>query len=108
MVWLHGGGYCNGSGSSPLYDATNLSERGDIVVVTVNHRLGIMGLLNLAEYGGPEYFGSGCAGILDIVRALEWVRDNVSEFGGDPENVTIFGESGGARKSQRYLLCRLQ
>lgn len=98
MVWLHGGGFSIGSGSWPVYDGTALARRGDVVVVTVNHRLGIFGYLHLREIAGPEFASSGNAGMLDLVAALEWVRDNVIAFGGDPSNVTIFGESGGGVK----------
>lgn len=97
MVWFHGGGYTIGSGSWPLYDGTNLSRRGDVVVVTVNHRLGIFGYLHLAHLDEAER-ASANAGSLDLVASLEWVRDNIARFGGDPGNVTIFGESGGGAK----------
>ena len=97
MVWFHGGGYTLGSGSWPLYDGTNLARKGDVVVVTVNHRLGIFGYLQLAHLD-PAEKAAGNAGTLDLVAALEWVRDNIARFGGDPGNVTIFGESGGGAK----------
>jgi para-nitrobenzyl esterase len=96
MVWLHGGGFANGSGGAAMYDGAALSRRGDVVTVTVNHRLNVFGYLNLAELGGHP--SSGQAGMLDIVQALEWVRDNIAAFGGDAANVTIFGESGGGAK----------
>jgi para-nitrobenzyl esterase len=98
MVWLHGGGFANGAGSEPLYHGAALAKRGDVVVVTLNHRLNAFGYLYLAEIAGEEFAASGMAGILDIVLALQWVRDNIESFGGDPNNVTIFGESGGGRK----------
>ncbi len=98
MVWLHGGGYSIGSGSWPVYDGTALARRGDVVVVTVNHRLGIFGYLHLAEFIGDDFASSSNAGMLDLVAALEWVRDNIAELGGDPANVTLFGESGGGAK----------
>jgi para-nitrobenzyl esterase len=98
MVWFHGGGYGIGSGSWPIYDGARLAPRGDVVVVTVNHRLGPLGYLHLAEYGGPELASSGNAGMLDLVESLRWVRDNIGAFGGDPDNVMIFGESGGGAK----------
>src|SRR5579884_4148422 len=98
MVWYHGGLYTIGSGSWPLYDGAALARRGDVVVVTVNHRLGVLGYLHLAGVGGDEYATSGNAGMLDLVASLEWVRDNIAAFGGDPDNVTIFGESGGGAK----------
>jgi para-nitrobenzyl esterase len=98
MVWLHGGGWTAGSGQEqPAYNGENLSRRGDVVVVSLNHRLNILGYLNLAAYG-EKYADSTNAGVLDLVAALEWVRDNISAFGGDPGNVTIFGQSGGGGK----------
>ena len=97
MVWLHGGGFSTGSGSSNAYDGVRLAKRGDVVVVTVNHRLNIFAHLYLAEYG-EQFADSGNVGILDLVQSLEWVRDNISQFGGDPDNVLIFGESGGGAK----------
>ena len=98
MVWFHGGGFFAGSGHElPAYNGENLSRRGDVVVVTVNNRLGILGYLNLIEYG-KKYADSANVGMLDLVAALEWVRDNISNFGGDPGNVTIFGQSGGASR----------
>ena len=99
MVWLHGGGYVTGSGSSNGYDGSRLAERGDVVVVTLNHRLNALGYSYLGELtDDPRYADSGNLGSLDIVKALEWVRDHADEIGGDPGNVTIFGESGGAAK----------
>jgi para-nitrobenzyl esterase len=98
MVWLHGGGFAYGSGSWPVYDGHNLAKKGDVVVVTVNHRLNVFGYLYLGELAGKAYADSGNAGMLDLVAALEWVRDNIAAFGGDPGNVTIFGESGGGAK----------
>lgn len=97
MVWLHGGGFTSGSGASNGYDGVRLAKRGDVVVITINHRLNLFGHLFLAEFG-PEFADSGNAGILDIVLALKWVRDNAGAFGGDPANVMIFGESGGGAK----------
>ncbi len=98
MVWFHGGGFSSLSGSSPLYDGTRLCQRGDVVVVTVNHRLNLFGFLYLEELAGPEFEHSGNVGMLDLIQALEWVRDHAARFGGDPGNVTIFGESGGGAK----------
>jgi para-nitrobenzyl esterase len=98
LVYFHGGAYSNGSVTSPLYDGVRLALRGDVVVVTVNHRLNIFGYLYLAQFGRPEFADSGNAGQLDLVLALKWVRDNIAEFGGDPANVTIFGQSGGGAK----------
>jgi para-nitrobenzyl esterase len=97
MVWLHGGGYNYGSGNWPFYDGRNLARGHDVVVVTVNHRLNAFGFMNVAEIGGDP--ASGNAGMLDIVQALEWVRDNCAAFGGDPGCVTVFGQSGGGGKT---------
>jgi para-nitrobenzyl esterase len=98
MVWLHGGGFSSGSGGDSFCNGKNLSRKGDVVVVTVNHRLNVFGYLQLGEEWRPAYASSGQAGMLDIVMSLKWVKDNISRFGGDPGNVTIFGESGGGRK----------
>jgi para-nitrobenzyl esterase len=98
MVWLHGGAFAYGSGNRAVTDGGNLARRGDVVVVSVNHRLNIFGFLHLADIGGEGWAQSGNAGMLDIVAALRWVRDNIAGFGGDPGNVTIFGESGGGGK----------
>jgi para-nitrobenzyl esterase len=98
MFWIHGGGFQSGSASSPGYDGTNLCKRGDVVVVSINHRLNIMGFAFLGEIGGQEFANTGNVGMLDIVQALKWVRDNIESFGGDPKRVMIFGESGGGRK----------
>jgi para-nitrobenzyl esterase len=98
MVWLHGGGFVSGSSQEHRsYDGERLSRRGDVVVVSLNHRLGPLGYLNLAAYG-EKYAASAHLGMLDIIAALEWVRDNIANFGGDPGNVTIFGQSGGGGK----------
>jgi para-nitrobenzyl esterase len=100
MVWLHGGGYNIGSSGIPLYDGTNLAARHDVVVVGLNHRLNFTGHLYLGGIGGEKYADSGNLGLLDMVLALQWVRANIRSFGGDPTNVTIFGESdGGAQVS---------
>ncbi|WP_372784235.1 carboxylesterase/lipase family protein [Phenylobacterium sp.] len=99
MVWIHGGGYETGSSQElPAYDGERLARRGDLVFVSVNHRLGPFGFLDLSQLGGASYGLSGNAGQLDLVTALEWVRDNIAAFGGDPGNVTIFGQSGGGAK----------
>jgi para-nitrobenzyl esterase len=98
MVYVHGGAHANGSGSDPLYDGVRLARRGDVVVVTVNHRLNVFGYAYLAELGGPDLADSGNVGNLDLVMALQWVRDNIAAFGGDPGNVTAFGQSGGGAK----------
>ena len=98
MVWLHGGAFSYGSANSDRQQGSRLCNRGDVVVVTVNHRLNIFAHLHLAEVGGPDFAQSSNTGVLDLVAALEWVRDNIAAFGGDPGNVTIFGESGGGGK----------
>jgi len=103
MVWLHGGGFTSGNGSYSMYDGANLARKHDVVTVTVNHRLNSFGFLYLAGIGGAKYAQSGNVGILDVVAALEWVRDNIANFGGDPGNVTIFGQSGGAGKVSTLL-----
>jgi para-nitrobenzyl esterase len=97
MMWLHGGGFASGSGSYSIYSGQELARKHDVVAISVNHRLNIFGFLHLAPFGG-KWAGASNAGILDIVAALEWVRDNIAVFGGDPRNVTIFGQSGGAAK----------
>jgi para-nitrobenzyl esterase len=103
MVWMHGGGFTNGSSlESYAYDGKTLSEFGDVVAVSVNHRLNIIGTLDLSAYG-PEYANSRYTGMADLVAALEWVRDNIEAFGGDPGNVTIFGQSGGGGKVTRLM-----
>ena len=103
MVWLHGGGYSTGSGQElPSYDGRNLAEKGDVVVVTLNHRLNVLGFLDLSAYG-EKYAESGNAGLLDLVAGLEWVQENISRFGGDASNVTIFGQSGGGGKVSTLL-----
>jgi para-nitrobenzyl esterase len=98
MVWFHGGGFSGGSGNATSYDARNLCEKHDVVLVTVTHRLNIFGFLHLPEIYGAQYADSGNAGILDCVAALQWVQKNIGNFGGDPGNVTIFGQSGGGGK----------
>jgi para-nitrobenzyl esterase len=98
MFWIHGGGFTAGSSQElPSYDGENLAKNGDVVVVSINHRLNILGFLDLSAYG-EKYKHSANASILDIKAALEWVRDNIANFGGDPNNVTIFGQSGGGAK----------
>ena len=95
MVWIHGGGFKNGSGSDPIYDGAKLAGRGNVDVVTLNYRLGPFGFLYLGGLGGQDYAQSGNLGLLDQIAAIKWVRDNISSFGGDPSNVTVFGESAG-------------
>jgi para-nitrobenzyl esterase len=98
MVWLHGGGHTAGSSQElPSYDGESLSKKGDVVVVSINHRLNILGFLNLSAYG-DKYKASANVGMMDIVSALEWVKANIANFGGDPNNVLIFGQSGGGGK----------
>jgi para-nitrobenzyl esterase len=99
MVWLHGGGFFAGSGQElPAYDGENLARRGNVVVVSLNHRLGALGFLDLSHSKDERFARSGNVGMLDIVAALEWVRDNIAAFGGDPGSVTVFGQSGGGGK----------
>jgi len=98
MFYIHGGAYNNGSGSSPLYDGVRLCRRGDVVVMSVNHRLNAFGYLYLGPFGGPEFADSGNAGQLDLILALQWVRENITEFGGDPNRIMVFGQSGGGAK----------
>jgi len=98
MLWLHGGGFLTGSDGRSWYDGSALARKHDVVVVGINHRLNIFGYLYLNELGGTKYADSGNAGMLDAVLALRWVRDNIASFGGDPANVTIFGQSGGGVK----------
>ena len=97
MVWLHGGGFSTGSANEEGYDGENLSRGGDVVVVSVNHRLNVFGYLDLSAYG-EKYKDSVNVGIRDIVASLEWIQDNIEGFGGDPGNVTVFGQSGGGAK----------
>jgi len=93
MVWIHGGGNSQGTATVPLFDGRRLAEAGDVIVVTVNYRLGQLGFLGHPSFGE----GTGVFGLLDQIAALQWVHDNIAAFGGDPANVTIFGESAGAR-----------
>src|SRR3954470_17143748 len=103
MVWLHGGAFSYGSAHSLRYDRTHLGHKHDVVLVAVNHRLNIFGHLDLSGVGGERFAQSGNVGVLDLVAALEWVRDNAPQFGGDPGNVTIFGQSGGGGKVSALL-----
>jgi len=95
MVWIHGGAFTIGSGSDPMYDNPSLASRGNIVLVTINYRLGMLGFLNLKEATGGKIPATGNEGLLDQVAALKWVKENIAAFGGDPANVTVFGESAG-------------
>jgi len=97
MVWLHGGGWGDGSASGPGFEAVKLATQGDVVVVTINHRLNLFGYLKLDD-SDQRFADSGNAGVLDMVAALRWVRENIASFGGHPGNVTLFGQSGGASK----------
>lgn len=104
MVSFHGGGWTTGSGNGPMYDGANLARFGDVVVVTVNHRLASFGYAHLAGVGAPPEFGyAGVCGVMDMVASLEWVRDNIAGFGGDPGRVMVFGQSGGGAKTSTLL-----
>jgi len=103
MVWLHGGGFRGGSAGHKCYDGTNLADKHDVVVVGVNHRVNIWGYLYLADIAPRAFEQASNVGMLDIVAALEWVRDNIERFGGDPDNVTVFGQSGGGSKVSTLL-----
>jgi para-nitrobenzyl esterase len=104
LVSFHGGGWATGSANAPMYDGGQLSLLGDVVVVTVNHRLASFGYTHLAAVGAPEEFKSaGVCGVMDMVASLEWVRDNIAAFGGDPSRVMIFGQSGGGSKTSTLL-----
>jgi para-nitrobenzyl esterase len=98
LLWFHGGGFEAGTGSSGLYDGTNMAKRGDVVVVTINHRLNVFGFCDLSGPLGADFTQSGNVGYLDLVAAMKWVRANIAQFGGDPGNVMIYGQSGGGRK----------
>lgn len=98
MLWFHGGGFEAGSGAAELYDGANLARRGDVVVATINHRLNVFGHCHLARRLGSDYAASGNVGFLDLLAAMRWVKQNIAAFGGDPDNITIFGQSGGGRK----------
>jgi para-nitrobenzyl esterase len=103
FVWLHGGGFSDGSSIEQVaYEGDSLAKNGDVVVVTLNHRLNLLGFLDMSSFG-EKYRNSVNAGIADLVAALEWIRDNIASFGGDPSNVTICGQSGGGGKVQTLL-----
>lgn len=104
MVWIHGGGYRTGQGSIPWYNGTSFNKNGDIVVVSINYRLGALGFTDLSHLG-DEYANSGINGILDQIAALQWVQDNIAAFGGDPDRVTIAGESAGAFSVATLMGC---
>ncbi|MGH9646202.1 MAG: carboxylesterase family protein, partial [Bryobacteraceae bacterium] len=103
MVWLHGGGFASGNGSYTIYDGTNLAKKRNVVAVTINHRLNSFGFLHLPEIGGAKFAQASNVGMLDAIAALQWVHDNIVNFGGDPNNVTIYGQSGGAGKVSTLL-----
>lgn len=98
MLWFHGGGFEAGVGSMPFYDGSNIARRGDVVVITINHRLNVFGHCYLGGILGEEFQQSGNAGFLDLIASMKWVKENVAQFGGDPDNVMIYGQSGGGRK----------
>jgi len=103
MFWIHGGGFCTGSSvEQQSFEGENLARTGDVVVVSINHRLNVLGFLNMSEFS-EKYANSGNAGIADIVEALRWVKRNIAVFGGDPDNVTLFGHSGGGKKIRTLL-----
>jgi para-nitrobenzyl esterase len=104
MVWLHSGGFFSGTASTHKCAGMNLSAGGDVVVVTVNHRLGLLGFLHLGDLCGPDHEVSGNAGLLDLIAALGWIKANIAAFGGDPDNVTLFGESGGGGKVNALMM----
>jgi para-nitrobenzyl esterase len=103
MVWLHGGGFSTGSSGFTIYNGANLARKHDVVVVGINHRLNVFGFLYFADIGGEKFANASNVGMLDIIAALQWVRDNIGNFGGDPGNVTIFGQSGGGGKVSTLL-----
>jgi para-nitrobenzyl esterase len=104
LVSFHGGGFATGSGNAPGFDGAQLAKYGDVVVVTVNHRLASLGYLHLADLGAPpEFAQAGVGGVMDLVASLQWVRDNAENFGGDPGQVMIFGQSGGGAKTSTVL-----
>ena len=105
LVWIHGGGFRSGQGAVPWYNGTSFAQRGDIVTVSMNYRLGALGFAHLEEIGGADYAGSGLNGIRDQIAALEWVRDNIAAFGGDPQRVTVAGESAGGMSVGVLLGC---
>jgi para-nitrobenzyl esterase len=103
MVWMHGGGFRVGSGNYLLYHGTNLAKKEDVVVVSVNHRLNVFGFLHLADIGGDKWAQSTNVGLQDLVVTLQWIKDNIENFGGDPDRVTIFGQSGGGGKTTTVM-----
>jgi para-nitrobenzyl esterase len=104
LVWIHGGGFVEGSARNTWYDGATLAGRGDVVVVSLQYRLGAWGFLELADFGGPGYAESGNLGLLDQVAALKWVQQNIAAFGGDPNNVTLFGQSAGSASAGMLMV----
>jgi len=104
LVWVHGGSFTTGTGSMAWYDGSRLAARGDVVVVSFNYRLGVLGFLHLDDLGGERWAGSGNTGLLDQMAALAWVAENIAGFGGDPARVTVFGESAGAMSIAALLV----
>ena len=98
LLWFHGGGWEAGHGSGGMYDGTHMALRGDVVVCTINHRLNVFGYCDLSNHLGSDYAQSGNVGYLDLVASMDWVRENIGQFGGDPDNILIYGQSGGGRK----------
>lgn len=103
MVWIYGGGNTNGGTADPMYDCMNMAENNDVVMVSFNYRVGVFGFLDLSEIGGEGYEHSRNVGVLDQIAALKWVKENIASFGGDPENVTVFGESAGGSAIMRLM-----
>jgi para-nitrobenzyl esterase len=103
MFWCHGGAWSGGSGAEATINGEALARRGDVVMVTINHRINVFGFCNLADIGGEKYAASGLVGMLDLIAGLHWVHENIARFGGDPGNVMIFGESGGGLKTSTLL-----
>src|SRR5690606_37688390 len=103
MVWMHGGGFTSGSGNYLIYDGTYLAKKEDVVVVSVTHRLNIFGFLHLSDIGDDKWRSATNVGAQDLVAALQWVQDNIAAFGGDPDRVTIFGQSGGGGKTTTLM-----
>jgi para-nitrobenzyl esterase len=105
LVWIHGGAFRTGKGGIPWYDGSSFARQGDIVTVTINYRLGALGYAHVGDAAGDDFASSGLTGLLDQIAALEWVRDNIAAFGGDPARVTIAGESAGAMSVGTLLGC---
>ena len=106
MVWLHGGGFTSGNGSYTIYDGANLARKRDVVTVTINHRLNSFGFLHLPEIGGAKYAQASNAGMLDAIAALQWVRENIANFGGDPKMSPSTGNPAAPGRLARCWRCR--